>query len=159
MMTNNSDFRRIGSEGIWCISLRLQLPSEKANRDGVGAPEGGSWEQHQWSLETGAKIIFHIVVGFARQHLPCISGRFNGLGGATRPFCFLSPERLSKTVAIPPTVGLQIINGNAGQSRIRTFRAAALEFLPAHCRIAKNPFRNQPGVIADSWCEKGHFRE
>lgn len=33
------------------------------------------------------------------------------------------------------------------------------EYNRANCYIAKNLFKNQPGVIVDYWCEKGYFKE
>jgi len=73
------------SEDLYGLSLRLRPPGEGADRDGIGAPEGGSGEQHGRSLETGAKDISKVATGFTPRHLSRIIAGFHAPGGTATP--------------------------------------------------------------------------
>lgn len=84
-------FKSLGKdahENLYGLSLRLHPACEGARWDGGGAPEWESRERHRGSFETGAKIIFHVVVKFAHLHLPRRKIRFHRPGVAENPDLF-----------------------------------------------------------------------
>jgi len=89
-------FKSLGKdahESLYGLSLRLHPTCEGARWDGGGAPEWESRERHRGSLETGAKIIFHVVVKFAHLHLPRRTIRFHAPGWAANPSLSVCGDR------------------------------------------------------------------